>query len=319
MASYNPIYIYNGHSSFGDPNIAKHSFTDGSSLEPFMYIQIPENFRIVTMCNFGQTTNTKTTALFSRAVRLIKDFNQVIEQLFDYDNLEQKNSNITNFSKILVSNFLIWSLSKKQLSPNNFYSSLKMLPRDIIDKIIESWQMFSNSDEKPTKAWSSNANYLTKLHSFDFITEEIIQMVLTDVKINISVYKSDDIMKLMCFDDLCFFEHPEIFSIFRSGFFSLQDYQSLKSLVFQTMTKPQFEASRKMNEREETTKMRLAFKSRSQINVEKKFPRFFVTKKIFESFESGTFIIPSCGIVNKTFAEFFETNNISTDSLDFFK
>lgn len=311
-------YIYVGHSSFGNPKISLATIpSDLSDLNQYMYITIPENFRIITLCNFGEHTNTKTTNLMFGALKKISDFNQVVDDLFDYTDDLQKSRNILVFSKNMVSNFLVWSLGQKQISGKNISDSLiPYLSESVIEKIIDSWKLFS-SRAKPEKAWSSSG-FLSKLYQFDFITEEIVDLVLIETKINVSVYKPGDRIKFMNFDELSSFFISNKLTIFNSGIFTIDDYKS-KSQICQTFTKEQFEVLKKSGETFEQTKMRIAFSMRSHISVENNFPRFFNMNSLFEKFEGGTFIIPSCGTINQTFNKFFDTHTLDRTAFDFFK
>lgn len=311
-------YFYVGHSSFGNPQISQTTIpSDLSDLNRYMYITIPDNFRIITLCNFGKHTTTRTTTLMFGALKNITDFKQLVTNMFDYTDDLQKSRNILVFSKNLVSNFLVWSLGQKQISGKNIFDCLKTyLSKSVIEKIIDSWKLFS-ARAKPEKAWSSSG-FLSKLYQFDFITEEIVDLVLVETKINVSIYKSGDRMKFMNFDELSTFFISNNLTIFNSGIFTVDDYKST-SQICQTFTKEQFEALKKPGETFEQTKIRIVFSMRSRISVEKNFPRFFNMNSLFEKFEGGTFIIPSCGTINKDFNQFFDTYSLDRTEFDFFK
>lgn len=53
------------------------------------------------------------------------------------------------------------------------------------------------------------------------------------------------------------------------------------------------------------------------ISIEKKFPRYYNLSTIFDNFDSGTFIIPSCGIINNHFDVFYDTLSINKSKIDF--
>lgn len=314
------LYIYIGHSSFGSYSISRLNKipVDMTELNEFMYVKIPENFRIITLCNFMEKTTPKTTALLFGAIKSLSDFQQIINELFSYHNSVEKTEKILAFSRVLVSNFLIWSLGEKEISVQTLNSSLKFMFSDsIIQKIADSWKLFS-SKEKLTKAWTTQG-FITKLRKFDFITEEIIDLILNETKINISVYKSGDVMKFMNFDELSVFKNSDNVTIYNSGFHQVENYMVKKSPIHKILSKETFEGLKKAGESEESIKLRLAWEARSDISIEKKFPRFFNMNMIWEKFDSGTFIIPSCGTINAVFDKFFETNSIDKSQLDFFK
>lgn len=194
-------YIYIGHSSFGNPSITELTKIPDelAEFDRYMYVKIPDKFQIITLCNFNESTNTRTTRLLFGAMKNMIDFNQEITNLMNYSDSVSKTTNILVFSRVLVSNFLIWSLKSKPLSKLTIKSSLQsMFSIDLIEKIIESWELFTSS-RKSEKAWTAQG-FITKLHNFDFITGEIIDLVLHETKINISIYKPGDIIKWMNFD-----------------------------------------------------------------------------------------------------------------------
>jgi hypothetical protein len=284
-----------------------------------MFVPIPKNFQIITFCNFNDKTNTKTTWLLFRALKNITNLKEHIDNLFNYSDCDQKNKNILAFSRVLVSNFLIWSLGKKQISDQTFFQTLKpILSDELIGRIVGIWKSFSLNN-KLHSAWSSkNSGFITKLYQFDFITDELIDMVLQETKINISVYKTGEVMKFMNFDELSVFENSDNFTFYNSGIFEINDYTSKSSPIYQILDKSKFIEIKKENESDEITKMRIALKARSQISIEKKFPRYFNIQTFFEKFDGGTFIIPSCGTINNQFNTFFDLHLIDKTIISFF-
>ena len=314
------LYIYIGHSSFGSPKISQLNTipSDLSELNQYMWIKIPDNFTIITFCSFKEKTNVKTTNLLFGAMKNSSNFSHHVKELLNYHDISEKQKNIMGFSRVLVSNFLIWIFGKKTISDQTIYSCLKpMFSENLIQKIKESWETFAIK-EKSVKAWSTGG-FIAKLHQFDFITEDIIDLVLEETKINISVYKPGDMMKFMNFDELSVFNENNSYSIYSSGIDLVDNYKTKNSPIHKKIKKELFNSIKKPEESDEMVKLRVALEARSNISIERKFPRYFDLTTIFDKFDSGTFIIPSCGSISIWFEKFFDTNSIDTSQIDFFK
>jgi hypothetical protein len=290
------IYIYSGHSSIGNPEIVK---SKSVNIDQYLYTTLPAGYQIITLCQFGQSTTTKTTEFLFRALKQSHNIKAILQQLFTYSNQNEKNVNIEIFSKYLVSNFLVNSIGHVEKTKQNFIQSLKLIiSNELISKIWESYQKQVLNGKKQN-AWTGS--HLTTLFSFDFITKDIIDLILSEIKITINIYIEGDQMNWMNFDDLNVFQCASQLTIYRSGIFNLFDWVQFNSQIWKTIITPF-----NKNMLGDQEKIQLARDSRSSINVDNKIPRHYSLNTIFSTLFCGTYIIPSCGILHETIVDLIQ-------------
>ena len=289
------IYIYSGHSTIGNPKIAESKIAD---IDQYLYIKIPFGYQIITLCQFGQPTTTNTTEFLFRALKQSHNIKAVLQQLFTYSNQAEKKVNIENFSKYLVSNFLVNSIGHIENTKQNFIQALKfIISNELILKIWDSYQKQVFNGKKQN-AWTGS--HLKTLLSFDFITKDIIDLVLIENKITINIYIEGDQMNWMNFDDLNVFDCASHLTIYRSGIFDLSDWVRFSSQIWKIIIK---ETALGLGYQE---KIQLASESRSLINVANQMSRYYSLNTIFSTLSGGTYIIPSCGTLDKTFVDLIQ-------------
>ncbi len=327
----NKIYIYSGHSKIGNPSIITSNINKTeienmditklqSLLEQYLYTYIPEGLRLITLYKTDQTTNMNTTELVHRAIKNIgsEKFSEYINILFDYSDQIKKVENICNFKKLLVSNFLIYSLnknSKSKLYDIKFFNQM-LYPMLSINTIQNIWNAYAKTiSNNACKVWSKS--YLISLFKFDFIDEHLIDIILNETKINLQIYKPGDKAKYMQFDDLVFFKSHDSYQICYSGLYPLESYYTFNSIIWKVISKQNFKQTNVDNLSEEKYFLKEAFGSRSIINVTNKFERIYSLDTIFSKIGQGTFIIPSCGVINKSFVEFIEKLEIDKKTLGY--
>jgi hypothetical protein len=321
------IYIYSGHSSIGNPSIINSSLTKSqidileidqikNLCEKYLYTTIPEGIRLITLYNLDQTTNINTTELLQRAIKNIgpEKFSEYIRILFDYSDPNKKVENINQFKKLLVSNFLFYSLNKNSKSKSydiNFFIKklFPILSHKTISEIHISYQKtITTNSTNSTKAWTNS--YLISLFKFDFINDQLIDMILDETKINLQIFKSGDKANYMYFDDLVFFKSSDFYRICYSGLYTLESYNNLDSIIWKIISKQQYKQTNITNLSDENYFLKEAYGSRSDLNIKNKFNRFYSLDSMFDKIGSGTFIIPSCGVINKILLNFIDSLEI---------
>ncbi len=321
-----------GHSKLGNTKIISSSITKEqlestniddkvTLLREYTHTKIPDNIRLITLYNQNQTTNTNTTRLLHWAIKNIgsKKFKTCINNLFDYSTQNQKVENICVFKKIIVTNFLIYVLNKKSIrkSFDLDYMVKQLHPTLSIETIKQIYDLYqAKISLNNSKVWSSN--HLISLFNYDFISEEIIELVLNETKINIQIYKPGNYAKFMVFDDLVYFKIKDNFHIYKSGIFDLESYENADCLIWKQISLLDYKQTNKNNLTEEKYFLNQAYNSRSQLNINEKFNRFYSLGCIFNKLKSGTFIIPSCGVIDKTFLSHLEKIGIDLDMVGYY-
>ena len=304
-----PIYIYSGHSTIGSPTITELFESNKTptiqQIEEYYYLEVPPNYQFITLYQPNQPTYINTTILLFRAIKQIENFGEVIRKLFDYQTQEQKISNIKKFDHILVSNFLINSLNLGQKNIENFTQRLSpIISKPLIDKIYQKYINYMD-DNRLKNPWSGQ-NYISNLFTFGFISDEIVQDVLREVNIDVNIYKSGEKIRYMNFDDLAVFEQNLKLYVYISGIYQYQDYKNLESILWKRIDMIEIDKLKINNPT--TYKILVSKDSRSKINQANNLPRFYNLETIFGKLPGGTYIIPSCGKINRIFSQTIVNN-----------
>lgn len=122
----------------------------------------------------------------------------------------------------------------------------------------------------------------------------------------------------MVFDDLVYFKIKDNFHIYKSGIFDLESYENADCLIWKQISLLDYKQTNKNNLTEEKYFLNQAYNSRSQLNINEKFNRFYSLGCIFNKLKSGTFIIPSCGVIDKTFLSHLEKIGIDLDMVGYY-